>query len=86
MLLDALRFGWTLNLRELRLTTPYSHVEEDRLLRALQVDRPRSLRFASARVPLPSRAGGLAKLPMFMVWHQRYHKDPAHLWLREQLE
>jgi hypothetical protein len=23
---------------------------------------------------------------MFMVWHQRYHKDPAHLWLREQLE
>ena len=42
--------------------------------------------FASARVPLPSRAGGLAKLPMLMVWHQRYHKDPAHLWLREQLE
>jgi DNA-binding transcriptional LysR family regulator len=33
--------------------------------------------FASARVPLPSRAGGLAKLPMLMVWHQRYHKDPA---------
>ncbi|WP_036050497.1 LysR family transcriptional regulator [Bradyrhizobium sp. Tv2a-2] len=42
--------------------------------------------FASARIPLPSRAGALAKLPMFMVWHQRYQKDPAHLWLREQLE
>jgi DNA-binding transcriptional LysR family regulator len=41
---------------------------------------------ASARIPLPSRAGALAKLPMFMVWHQRYQKDPAHLWLREQLE
>ncbi|HLG83220.1 MAG TPA: LysR family transcriptional regulator [Bradyrhizobium sp.] len=42
--------------------------------------------FASARIPLPSRAGALAKLPMFMVWHQRYQKDPAHLWLRGQLE
>jgi DNA-binding transcriptional LysR family regulator len=42
--------------------------------------------FASARIPLPSRAGALAKLPMFMVWHQRYQKDPAHLWLRDQLE
>ncbi len=42
--------------------------------------------FASARIPLPARAGALAKLPMYMVWHQRYQKDPAHLWLREQLE
>jgi DNA-binding transcriptional LysR family regulator len=42
--------------------------------------------FASVRIPLPSRAGALAKLPMYMVWHQRYQKDPAHLWLREQLE
>ncbi|MBR1222357.1 LysR family transcriptional regulator [Bradyrhizobium sp. U87765 SZCCT0131] len=28
----------------------------------------------------------LAELPMYMVWHQRFHKDPAHSWLREQLE
>ncbi len=42
--------------------------------------------FASVRVPLSPRAGALAKLPMFMVWHQRHQKDPAHLWLREQLE
>jgi len=42
--------------------------------------------FASVPIPLPSRAGALAKLPMFMVWHQRYQKDPAHLWLREELE
>lgn len=41
--------------------------------------------FASARIPLPSRAGALTKLPMFMVWHQRYQKDPAHLWLRQEL-
>jgi DNA-binding transcriptional LysR family regulator len=42
--------------------------------------------FASVRVPLPARAGALAKLPMFMVWHQRYQKDLAHLWLRQELE
>jgi hypothetical protein len=42
--------------------------------------------FASVRIPLPSRAGALAKLPMFMVWHQRYQKDPSHLWLRAELE
>ena len=41
--------------------------------------------FASTRIPLPSRAGALIKLPMFMVWHQRYQKDPAHLWLRQEL-
>ena len=41
--------------------------------------------FASARIPLSSRAGALTKLPMFMVWHQRYQKDPAHLWLRQEL-
>lgn len=41
--------------------------------------------FASARIPLPAGAATLAKLPMFMVWHQRYHKDPAHLWLRQEL-
>ncbi|WP_407181405.1 LysR family transcriptional regulator [Bradyrhizobium sp. STM 3562] len=41
---------------------------------------------ASVRIPLPARAGALAKLPMFMVWHRRYQKDPAHLWLRDELE
>ena len=41
--------------------------------------------FASARIPLPSRAGSLTKLPMYMVWHQRYQKDPAHFWLRQEL-
>jgi DNA-binding transcriptional LysR family regulator len=42
--------------------------------------------FASVPVPLPSQAGALAKLPMFMVWHQRYQKDPAHAWLRGEFE
>jgi DNA-binding transcriptional LysR family regulator len=42
--------------------------------------------FASARIPLPTRVGALAKLPMFLVWHQRYQKDPAHVWLREEFE
>jgi hypothetical protein len=23
---------------------------------------------------------------MFMVWHQRYQQDPAHRWIRHQLE
>ena len=41
--------------------------------------------FASARLPLLARAGALTKLPMFMVWHQRYQKDPAHIWLRQEL-
>jgi hypothetical protein len=42
--------------------------------------------FAHVRIPLPARAGALSRLPMFMVWHQRYQKDPAHLWLRQELE
>jgi DNA-binding transcriptional LysR family regulator len=25
-------------------------------------------------------------MPMFMVWHLRHHADPAHRWLRQQLE
>ena len=25
-------------------------------------------------------------MPMFMVWHRRHHADPAHRWLRKQLE
>ena len=42
--------------------------------------------FAHARIPLASRTRTLAELPMFMVWHQRYQKDPAHGWIRAQLE
>jgi DNA-binding transcriptional LysR family regulator len=42
--------------------------------------------FASVPIPLPSSADALAKLPMFMVWHQRYQMDPAHRWTRSQLE
>lgn len=25
-------------------------------------------------------------LPMYALWHARYQQDPAHRWLREQLE
>ncbi|MEY4737401.1 MAG: hypothetical protein RL302_1720, partial [Pseudomonadota bacterium] len=36
---------------------------------------------ASAPVPVPCPT-----LPMFLIWHLRYQQDPAHRWLREQLE
>jgi DNA-binding transcriptional LysR family regulator len=36
---------------------------------------------ASAPVPVPCPT-----LPMFLIWHVRYQQDPAHRWLREQLE
>ena len=36
---------------------------------------------ASAKVPVPCPT-----LPMYMVWHLRHQQDPAHRWLREQLE
>lgn len=42
--------------------------------------------FAQTPIPLVSRTRTLAELPMFMVWHQRYQKDPAHRWIRGQLE
>jgi DNA-binding transcriptional LysR family regulator len=42
--------------------------------------------FAQMHIPLASRSRTLAELPMFMVWHQRYQKDPAHRWIRGQLE
>ncbi len=42
--------------------------------------------FAHVRIPLAPRTRALAELPMFMVWHQRYQKDPAHRWIRAQLE
>lgn len=36
---------------------------------------------ASAPVPVPC-----PEMPMYMIWHQRHQQDPAHLWLRQQLE
>jgi DNA-binding transcriptional LysR family regulator len=36
---------------------------------------------ASAKVPVLCPT-----LPMYMVWHLRHQQDPAHRWLREQLE
>lgn len=42
--------------------------------------------FDQVPIPLASRTRTLAELPMFMVWHQRYQKDPAHRWIRAQLE
>ncbi len=35
----------------------------------------------SARVPVRC-----PRMPMYMVWHQRYQQDPAHRWLRGELE
>jgi DNA-binding transcriptional LysR family regulator len=29
-------------------------------------------------MPIPS-------YEMSMIWHERSHRDPAHIWLREQL-
>lgn len=37
--------------------------------------------FASAPVPVPC-----PHMPMYLIWHARYQQDPAHRWLREQLE
>jgi DNA-binding transcriptional LysR family regulator len=42
--------------------------------------------FASVPIPLAGRMRAAAVLPMFMVWHQRYQKDPAHQWIRRELE
>jgi DNA-binding transcriptional LysR family regulator len=36
---------------------------------------------ASVPVPLPC-----PDMPMFMIWHRRHQLDPAHLWLRGELE
>ena len=41
--------------------------------------------FAHAPVPLAAQGSELAELPMYLVWHQRYQNDPAHIWLRQQL-
>ena len=37
--------------------------------------------FASTEVPVPCPS-----LPMYLVWHLRYQNDPAHKWLRQQVE
>lgn len=37
--------------------------------------------FGFAPVPVKCPA-----MPMYMVWHLRHHADPAHRWLRRQLE
>jgi DNA-binding transcriptional LysR family regulator len=36
---------------------------------------------ASAKVPVPCPS-----MPMYMVWHMRHQQDPAHRWLRSELE
>ena len=36
---------------------------------------------AHARVPVPC-----PEMPMYMIWHLRHQQDPAHQWLRQQLE
>jgi DNA-binding transcriptional LysR family regulator len=36
---------------------------------------------AHAPVPVACPA-----MPMYLIWHARYQQDPAHRWLREQLE
>lgn len=36
---------------------------------------------AHTKVPVPC-----PEMPMYMIWHLRHQQDPAHLWLRQQLE
>jgi DNA-binding transcriptional LysR family regulator len=36
---------------------------------------------ADCAVPVPC-----APMPMYLIWHARYHQDKAHRWLRESLE
>lgn len=35
---------------------------------------------ASAALPLPA-----PEMPMYLIWHERHHADPAHRWARAQL-
>lgn len=43
--------------------------------------------FAQAAIPLPEVARqGIGDLPMYMAWHRRAQDDPAHIWLRAQVE
>ncbi len=41
--------------------------------------------FADAPVPLAAQGSALVELPMYLIWHQRYQNDSAHLWLRLQI-
>jgi DNA-binding transcriptional LysR family regulator len=36
---------------------------------------------AHAKVPVPC-----PEMPMYMIWHLRHQQDPAHRWLRSQIE
>jgi len=36
--------------------------------------------FGQSRPPVPC-----PNLTMYMIWHARYQRDPAHIWVREQL-
>lgn len=36
---------------------------------------------ADAKVPI-----SCPRMPMYLVWHRRYHDDPAYRWLRKQIE
>lgn len=38
--------------------------------------------FARTMLPLDGMPADLAELPMYLVWHQRFQNDPAHIWLR----
>lgn len=36
-----------------------------------------------ASCPLPAKVG---RMPMYLIWHLKYRHDPAHSWLRRELE
>jgi hypothetical protein len=42
--------------------------------------------FARVRIPLASPYQDVVELPMFIVRHRHYQKDPAHCCIRAQLE
>lgn len=43
----------------------------------------RGLMQGFASCPLPAKVG---RMPMYMIWHLKYRHDPAHSWLRRELE
>jgi hypothetical protein len=45
--------------------------------------RSRMADFAAVPIPAGADRRGLADLPMFMVWHRRVERDPAHRFLRD---
>lgn len=45
----------------------------------LQASTLRDLQHSAVPVPCPP-------LPMYMVWHARHQHDPAHVWMRSQLD